>query len=62
MPDEVARFQRTFARRGAAFLESFEHWLAGRDEKRPTTDGSRVGLGVYLVRDVSTSKLRRQLG
>jgi hypothetical protein len=49
-PDEVARFERTFAKRGAALLESFEHWLASRDRKRETTGGARVGLGVYLVK------------
>jgi Family of unknown function (DUF6502) len=58
-PDEVARFQRTFARRGAALLESFEHWNAGREGRRRTPEGSRVALGVYLVRDVSSSKVPR---
>jgi hypothetical protein len=60
-PDEVARFQRAFARRGAALLESFEHWNAGRDRRPPKPEGSRVGLGVYLVREVSSSKVPRRL-
>jgi hypothetical protein len=54
--DEVARFQRTFARRGASLLESFEHWIASRDAKRARAEGSRVGLGVYLVGGVPSSK------
>jgi hypothetical protein len=39
-------------------LEAFEHWNAGRDA-RQTPEGSRVGLGVYLVRDVPSSKAPR---
>ena len=51
-PDEVARFERTFAKRGAALLESFEHWLASRDRKPKALGSARVGLGVYLVKRV----------
>lgn len=61
-PDEVARFQRTFGRRGAALLESFEHWLAGRERKRPIAGGSRIGLGVYLVRGGTPSESSARRG
>lgn len=49
-PQEVARFVRTFARRGSALLDSVDQWLAScRNGRQASTDQGRVGLGVYLV-------------
>ena len=49
-PSEAARFERTFAKRGAALLDSVDQWLdsrrKGRDESH---EQDRVGLGVYLI-------------
>ncbi|MGH8299014.1 MAG: DUF6502 family protein [Steroidobacteraceae bacterium] len=51
---DAASFVRTFSRRGAALLEDFQQWSAGRDRSKrgPHRDheGVRVGLGVYLLR------------
>jgi hypothetical protein len=49
-PDDAARFQRTFSRRAAAVLESFDQWLASRGKTlKPSAKTTRVGIGVYLV-------------
>lgn len=47
---EVARFERTFSKRGAALLDSVGQWLAScpKDRAKSHAQG-RVGLGVYLV-------------
>lgn len=51
---DAASFVRTFSRRGAALLEDFQQWSAGRDRSkrgpRLDNEGIRVGLGVYLLR------------
>lgn len=48
--DDSALFQRTFSRRAAALLESFEQWQGSRREvHRPHASRGRVGIGVYLV-------------
>jgi hypothetical protein len=57
-PDEVALFQRTFARRGAALLESFQHWTAARDPRLRHRGATRVGLGIYLIHGPSRSAWR----
>jgi hypothetical protein len=49
LAEDVARFQRTFSKRGAALLESFEHWLASRGKSHSAGARARVGVGVYLV-------------
>lgn len=50
---DAAAFARTFSRRGAALLEDFQQWAAGRDGSKPARDrdneGLRVGIGVYLL-------------
>jgi hypothetical protein len=58
-PDEIARFQRDFAKRGAALLEGFEHWLASRDRAIDSSGGRRVGVGVYLVKGEPRPRKRR---
>jgi hypothetical protein len=48
--DDTALFQRTFSRRAAALLESFEQWRGSRREvRKPSDSRARVGIGVYLV-------------
>lgn len=51
---DAAHFVRTFSRRGAAILEDFQQWSAGRARSRAgrkeRKDDIRLGLGVYLVR------------
>jgi hypothetical protein len=48
--DDTALFQRTFSRRAAALLESFEQWRGSRREiRKPPDNRARVGIGVYLV-------------
>jgi hypothetical protein len=47
---EVARFERTFAKRGSALLDSVDQWLDScRKGRQESDDRGRVGLGVYLV-------------
>jgi hypothetical protein len=54
---QVALFQRTFSRRAAALLGSVEQWQARQqqsskaDLRRRQGPTTRVGLGVYLVRN-----------
>ncbi|MFZ0778562.1 MAG: DUF6502 family protein [Xanthobacteraceae bacterium] len=49
-PSEAARFERTFAKRGAALLDGFDQWVDGRRKGRDEShEQGRVGLGVYLV-------------
>jgi hypothetical protein len=49
-PSEVARFERTFSKRGGALLDSVGQWLDScpKDRDKSHAQG-RVGLGVYLV-------------
>jgi hypothetical protein len=47
---EMARFERTFAKRGSALLDSVDQWIEScRKEPHASGDRGRVGLGVYLV-------------
>jgi hypothetical protein len=47
---EIARFDRTFAKRGSALLDSVDQWLEScRKEASKSAEKGRVGLGVYLV-------------
>jgi hypothetical protein len=56
--DDRARFHRTFSKRAAALLESFDQWLASRGETREAADKmTRVGLGVYLVNNTAPRPL-----
>lgn len=52
-PREAASFARTFSRRGAALLEDFQQWSAGRGGGRfavgRDNKAVRVGIGVYLL-------------
>jgi hypothetical protein len=49
-PREVARFERTFTRRGSALLDSVDQWLDScRKGHHESGEQGRVGLGVYLV-------------
>jgi hypothetical protein len=53
--DEAALFTTTFSERAASFIDSVDRWKAsqGRIRSSPADQlpkGSRVGLGVYLVR------------
>ena len=55
-PPEIARFERTFAKRGSALLDSVDQWRDSyRKERGESGDQGRVGLGVYLV---NTSRTR----
>jgi hypothetical protein len=51
---DAAHFVRTFSRRGAAILEDFQQWSAGRERsstgRKEHKDDIRLGLGVYLLR------------
>lgn len=51
---DAASFVRTFSRRGAALLEDFSQWSAGRHRAKrkphPANEDVRIGLGVYLLR------------
>jgi hypothetical protein len=48
--DDSALFQRTFSRRAAALLESFDQWRDSRGVVRKSSESrARVGIGVYLV-------------
>jgi hypothetical protein len=56
--DQAALFQHTFAERGAILLESFDQWLKGQTRVmgrplRSSNASVRVGVGVYLVQDIS---------
>lgn len=54
---EIARFERTFAKRGSALLDSVDQWIQScRKESHESGDEGRVGLGVYLVNATSTRK------
>jgi len=61
-PGDAASFVRTFSRRGAALLEDFSQWSAGRHEIKlephRSNEGVRIGLGVYLVRSNRSSTTR----
>lgn len=49
-PREIARFERTFTKRGSVLLDSVDQWLDScRKGRRESADQGRVGLGVYLV-------------
>lgn len=54
-PPEIARFERTFAKRGLALLDSVDQWIEScRKEPGESGDQGRVGLGVYLVNAART--------
>jgi hypothetical protein len=59
---DAASFVRTFSRRGAALLEDFSQWSAGRREIKlephRSNEGVRIGLGVYLLRSNQASTTR----
>jgi hypothetical protein len=68
-PQEVALFQRTFARRAAALLESVNQWESGRALGRRKgarqVTRTRVGIGVYLTQedsDVAAHRSKRTGG
>jgi hypothetical protein len=47
---EIARFERTFAKRGSALLDSVDQWLdSSRKGRQESGAQGRIGLGVYLV-------------
>jgi hypothetical protein len=49
-PSEVARFERTFTKRGTALLDGVDQWLDSCPKGRNGSPAQgRVGLGVYLV-------------
>ncbi len=56
LPDQAARFARVFSNRASALLEGFDQWIATQTRKpkralEGTASKSRVGLGIYLVRE-----------
>jgi len=58
--DAAALFQKTFAERGASLLAGVERWVGSQAHIRPRALSSkdlktRVGIGVYLVSDVSNA-------
>jgi hypothetical protein len=49
-PNDAALFRRSFSRRAAALLGSFDQWQLSRGKIRKSSDkGTHVGIGVYLV-------------
>jgi hypothetical protein len=63
LPQQSARFERVFSSRAAALLDSFDEWIASQPPGADRGDARarRVGLGVYLVRDVPGGA-RKQVG
>ncbi len=53
--DEAALFQETFSERAASLVDGVERWrtsqarMRTKSKKRQAKEGTRVGLGVYLV-------------
>jgi hypothetical protein len=54
-PKTLAAFEKIFAARAEDLLDGFDQWLSSRSKGDDKKGGSRLGVGIYLIRGDSPS-------